>query len=43
MKVKALLFGLLIAAATALTYTAITDTNADQAVDKRKIKIVPNS
>jgi len=39
MKLKALLLGLLIAAGTALTYTAITETNADQAVDKRKIKL----
>jgi len=38
MKVKALLLGLLIAGATALTYTAISD-NADQAIDKTKVRI----
>lgn len=39
MKTKALVLGLLIAAATAMSYTAINDDNAEQAVDKRKIKI----
>ena len=38
MKVKALILGLLIAGATAMSYTAITD-NAGQAIDKTKIKI----
>jgi len=41
MKIKALLLGLLIAGATAVTYTA-QDTNADYAakkVDPRKIKV----
>ena len=38
MKVKALILGLLIAGATAMSYTAITD-DAGQAVDKRKIKV----
>lgn len=38
MKIKALLLGLLIAGATALSYTAITE-NAGQAIDKTKIKI----
>lgn len=37
MKIKALLLGLLIAGATALTYTAITE-NAEQAIDKTRIK-----
>ena len=39
MKVKALILGLMIAAATALSYTAITDSNENLAVDKRKIKL----
>lgn len=39
MKIKALFLGLLIAAATALSYTAISDTNAEMAVDKTKVKI----
>jgi len=39
MKVKALFLGLLIAAATALSYTAISESNADQAIDKRLIKV----
>ena len=39
MKLKALVLGLLIAGATAVTYTAIDDVNAEIAVDKRKIKI----
>jgi uncharacterized protein (UPF0333 family) len=39
MKVKALILGLVIAAATALSYTAISDYNADQAIDKSKFKI----
>ncbi len=39
MKVKALLLALLIAGATALMYTATNETNADQALDKRKRKI----
>lgn len=39
MKIKALLLGLLIAAGTALSYTAISDSNADQAILKSKIKI----
>lgn len=39
MKIKALILGLVIAAATALSYTAISETNTDFAVDKRKIKI----
>lgn len=43
MKIKALVLGLLIAAATAMSYTAINDGNADQAVDKRKIKIPNNN
>jgi hypothetical protein len=43
MKTKALFLGLLIAAATALSYTAITDSNGEQAVDKTKIKIIPNT
>ncbi len=38
MKVKALLLGLLIAAATTLSYTAISETNAKMAVDKTKVK-----
>ncbi len=38
MKVKALLLGLMIAAATALSYTAISDTNAEQAIERAKIK-----
>lgn len=38
MKIKALVLGLLIAGATALSYTAISD-NAGQAVDKTKIKV----
>lgn len=42
MKIKALLLGLLIAGATAMSYTAINDGNADQAVDKTKIKIPRN-
>ena len=42
MKFKALLLGLLIAGATALTYTAITESNADVAVDKKKVKIGQN-
>lgn len=42
MKVKALLLALLIASATALMYTAINETNADQAVDKSKIKVPSN-
>ena len=41
MKVKALLLGLMIAAATALSYTAISDTNADQAIKKWKVKVPP--
>lgn len=43
MKVKALILGLVIAAATALSYTAITDTNADQAIDKQKFKKLPTN
>lgn len=42
MKLKALLFGLLIAGSTALTYTATQDSNADYAakkVDKTKIRV----
>ncbi|MEP0266439.1 hypothetical protein [Dokdonia sp.] len=39
MKVKALLLALLIAGATALMYTATNENNADQAIDKRKVKI----
>lgn len=42
MKLKALLLGLLIAGATAVTYTATQEDNADYAekkVDKRKIKV----
>lgn len=38
MKIKALLFAILIAGATALSYTAITE-HAGQAIDKTKIKI----
>ena len=38
MKIKALFLALVIAGATALSYTAITE-NAGQAIDKRKIKI----
>jgi surfactin synthase thioesterase subunit len=38
MKIKALLLGLLIAGATALTYTAITE-NAEQAIDRTKIRV----
>ncbi len=38
MKVKALLLGLLMAGATALMYTATSETNAEQAIDKTKIK-----
>lgn len=37
MKIKALLLALLIAGATALSYTAITE-NAGQAIDKRLVK-----
>jgi len=40
MKIKALLLGLLIAGATALTYTAITE-NAEQAIEKRLVKAPP--
>ena len=36
MKVKALLLALLIAGATALMYTATNETNATQAIDKKK-------
>ena len=39
MKIKALLLGLLIAGATSLSYTAISDDNAEQAIDKRLIKV----
>ncbi|GGG11744.1 hypothetical protein GCM10011344_10580 [Dokdonia pacifica] len=39
MKVKALLLALLIAGATALMYTATNETNATQAIDKKKVKI----
>lgn len=39
MKIKALVLGLLIAAATAMSYTAINDGNADQAIKKSKIKV----
>ncbi len=39
MKVKALLLALLMAGATALMYTATNETNADQAIDKKLIKI----
>ncbi len=38
MKLKALVLGLLIAGATALSYTAINDVNADQAIEKARIK-----
>lgn len=38
MKIKALFLALVIAGATALSYTAITE-NAGQAVDRTKIKI----
>lgn len=41
MKIKALLLGLLIAGATALTYTAITE-NAEQAIEKARIKAPRN-
>ncbi|MFC4633384.1 hypothetical protein ACFO3O_05675 [Dokdonia ponticola] len=41
MKVKALLLALLIAAATALMYTATNETNADQAIEKKKRKLIP--
>lgn len=37
MKIKALLLGLVIAAATALSYTAISESNAEQAIDKSKV------
>lgn len=39
MKIKALILGLVIAAATALSYTAISDYNADQAIKKKDFKI----
>lgn len=44
MKLKALLFGLLIAGSTALTYTATQEQNVDKdyaakKVDRRKIKV----
>ncbi len=42
MKIKALLLGLLIAGATAVTYTSTLDDNADYAakkVDSTKIKV----
>ncbi|MFT6415743.1 MAG: hypothetical protein ACJARZ_001081 [Dokdonia sp.] len=40
MKIKALVFGLLIAGATVLAYTAIDSENGQtQAVDKTKIKV----
>ena len=42
MKIKALLLGLLIAGATAVTYTSIQDDNADYAakkVEKAAIKV----
>ncbi|WGK64410.1 hypothetical protein [Croceiramulus getboli] len=40
MKIKALLLGLLIAGATALTYTAAQETsNDEQAIERSKIKI----
>lgn len=42
MKVKALLLALLIAGATALMYTATNETNADQALDKKKREIPQN-
>lgn len=38
MKIKALLLALLIAGATALSYTALTE-DGGQAIDKTKIKI----
>ena len=41
MKVKALLLALLIAGATALMYTATNEANADQAIEKAKIKHTP--
>tara|TARA_Y100000815_G_scaffold273655_1_gene305468 strand:+ start:2481 stop:2621 length:141 start_codon:yes stop_codon:yes gene_type:complete len=44
MKLKALLFGLLIAGSTALTYTATQEHNSDYAakqVDKTKVKVPP--
>lgn len=43
MKLKALFLGMLIAGATALTYTAIADNNAEQAIDKTKIKAPPTN
>lgn len=43
MKVKALILGLVIAAATALSYTAILESNDTIAVDKRKIKLPPQN
>ena len=43
MKIKALLLGLVIAAATALSYTAITENNAEQAIDKRKFSGIPTN
>lgn len=39
MKTKALLFALVIAAATALSYATISDSNADYAIRKADIKI----
>ncbi|AEE20513.1 MULTISPECIES: hypothetical protein [unclassified Dokdonia] len=38
MKIKALFLALVIAGATALSYTAITD-NESQAIDRSKIKV----
>lgn len=43
MKIKALVLGLLIAAATAMSYTAINDGNAEQAIDKTKLKVPPTN
>lgn len=44
MKIKALIFGLLIAGSTALSYTATQENNEDQAttkIDKRRITKTP--
>lgn len=39
MKIKALLFGLLILAASAVVYTTANQTNGDQAIDKKLFKL----